>query len=328
MDVRKKAIVISLGLSIVLMLAKFAAYFITDSNAVFSDAAESVVNVIASGFAFYSIYLTSRPKDENHPYGHGKIEFFSSFLEGILVLIAGLVIIIKSGYNVIYPQMVSQLYIGTIIIAITGFANLLMGLHLIKIGTAEKSITLKSDGKHLLTDTYTSLAVVIGLLLVQFTGLIWLDSLCAGLLAFYIIYVGYKLIRSSVAGLMDESDVLLVSQLASTLQQNREIAWIDVHNLRTQQYGADLHIDCHLTLPYYFELTEVHKQISDFDNLINRSKIGKAELFIHADPCLPQCCHYCRLDNCPVRSEAFKNEIIWTPELIVKNNKHFSNELL
>ncbi|WP_457268460.1 cation diffusion facilitator family transporter [Pedobacter sp. UYEF25] len=319
---------ISLALSIVLMLAKFAAYFITDSNAIFSDAAESVVNIVASGFAFYSIYLTSRPKDENHPYGHGKVEFFSSFLEGILVLIAGLVIIVKAGYNFIYPQTISQLYLGTLVIGITGLANLLMGLYLIKVGTVERSITLKSDGKHLLTDTYTSVAVVIGLLLVQFTGLIWLDSLCAGLVAFYIVYVGYKLIRSSVAGLMDESDGLLVSQLANTLQENRQNAWIDVHNLRTQRYGPDLHIDCHVTLPYYFELTQVHQQISDFDELINKSKIGRAELFIHADPCLPQCCHYCHLENCPVRSERFKEEIVWTPELIVKNYKHFTNELL
>ena len=309
------------------MLTKFVAYFITGSNAVFSDAAESVVNVIASSFAFYSVYLTSRPKDENHPYGHGKIEFFSAFLEGVLVLIAGLVIIVKAIYNIIYPQEVSSLFLGTVIIAISGMINLFVGLYLIKIGNKQKSITLKADGKHLLTDTYTSIAIVVGLLLILFTNILWFDSLCAGLVAFYIVFTGYKLIRTSVGGLMDESDSSLVATVARTLQTNRQDAWIDVHNLRTQQYGADLHIDCHVTLPYYFELTEVHKQISDIDALVNKSDIGKAELFIHADPCLPQCCHYCHLSDCPVRAEPFKKEIIWTPELIVKNNKHFANEL-
>lgn len=328
MGIKKRAIILALSISILLMLAKFVAYFITHSNAVFSDAAESVVNVIASSFAFYSIYLTSRPKDENHPYGHGKIEFFSAFLEGVLVLIAGLVIIVKAVYNIIYPQEVSSLFLGTIIIAISGLVNFFVGLYLMKVGKQEKSITLKADGKHLLTDTYTSIAIVVGLLLIQFTNVLWFDSLCAGLVALYIVVTGYKLVRSSVAGLMDESDSSLVARVANTLQKNRQNAWIDVHNLRTQQYGPDLHIDCHVTLPYYLKLTEVHKQISDIDAVINKSDIGKAELFIHADPCLPQCCHYCHVENCPVRAEAFKKEIIWTAELIVKNNKHFSNELL
>lgn len=310
------------------MLAKFVAYFITDSNAIFSDAAESVVNVIASSFAFYSIYLTSRPKDENHPYGHGKVEFFSAFLEGVLVIIAGLLIIIKAGYNFVYPQLVSNLFLGTAIIAVSGLVNLMVGLYLIKVGTAEKSIALKADGKHLLIDTYTSVAIVIGLILIQITNILWLDSLSAALVAFYIMYSGYKIVRGSVAGLMDESDNKLVAKVAETLQNNRQNAWIDIHNLRTQQYGADLHIDCHLTLPYYYELTEVHKQISKVDELINGSDIGNAELFIHADPCLPQCCSYCMMKDCPVRAEAFQKEIIWTSELIVKNNKHFSNELL
>ncbi|GGI25758.1 cation transporter [Pedobacter mendelii] len=326
--VKKRAIVISLVVSVVLMLAKFVAYFITGSNAILTDAAESIVNVIAGSFAFYSIYLSTQPRDENHPYGHGKVEFFSAFVEGILILIAGVIIIFKSSYNLIYPHAVGQLLEGTLIIGITGLINMIVGLYLINVGREEHSVTLQADGKHLLTDTYTSAAIVIGLILIQLTNIIWFDSLLSVLVGFYIIYSGYKLTRGSVGGLMDESDFTLVEEVVAVLQKNRHKPWIDVHNLRTQQYGPEFHIDCHVTLPYYFDLTKVHKEISQIDELINKSGFRKAELFIHADPCLPECCNYCHMSDCPVRSEAFKKEIVWTPDIVIKNKKHFENELL
>jgi cation diffusion facilitator family transporter len=327
-SVKKKAIILSLVVSIVLMLAKFFAYFITNSNSILTDAAESIVNVIAGSFAFYSIYLSTQPKDENHPYGHGKVEFFSAFVEGILILIAGAIIIFKSTYNLIYPHPIEDLILGTFIIALSGLINFIVGYYLIKVGKREHSITLQADGKHLLTDTYTSVGLVIGLILIQITNIIWLDSVFSFLVGFYIVYSGYKLTRTSVAGLMDESDFTLVEEVVEVLQKNRHTPWIDVHNLRTQQYGAEFHIDCHVTLPYYFDLNKVHREISQIDELINKNGERKAELFIHADPCLPKCCHYCHMTECPVRAEAFKGEIEWTPEIVIKNKKHFDNELL
>lgn len=306
------------------MLAKFLAYYITQSNAVLTDAAESIVNVMASSFAFYSIYLATLPKDENHPYGHGKVEFFSAFVEGVLIIIAGIIIIGKSTYNLIYPVGITKLYLGAAIIGITGLINLAIGLYLIKVGKRNYSLTLVADGKHLLTDALTSCVLVLGLILINLTKLFWLDSLMSLLLGFYIIYSGYKLTRVSVGGLMDESDLKLVENVISILQSNKTDAWIDVHNLRAQQYGSDLHIDCHVTLPYYYDLNQVHKEISDIDKLINVKKGRKTELFIHTDPCLPECCHYCHVKDCPVRQEDFSKEIIWTMENVTKNQKHFS----
>lgn len=326
--VKKKAIVFSLLISIVLMLAKFAAYFMTGSNSILTDAAESIVNVIAGSFAFYSIYLSTQPRDENHPYGHGKVEFFSVFVEGILILIAGVIIIFKSSYNLIYPHQIGELLYGTLIIGVTGLINMVVGMFLIRIGKREHSVTLQADGKHLLTDTYTSAGIVIGLILIHFTGFIWLDSLLSILVGFYIVYTGYTLTRGSVGGLMDESDFTLVEEVVDVLQKNRHNPWIDVHNLRTQQYGPEFHIDCHVTLPYYFDLNKVHREISQIDELINSSGVRKAELFIHADPCLPECCHYCHMSECAVRAETFRGEIVWTPEIVIKNKKHFENELL
>lgn len=320
---KKKAILLSLCVSIVLMLAKFVAYFITQSNAILTDALESIVNVLASSFAFYSIYLATIPKDKNHPYGHGKVEFFSAFLEGTLITIAGLIIIFKSTYDLIYPKPIYQLFEGAGIIGATGIVNLIIGYYLINVGKKENSITLEADGKHLLTDAITSAGLVVGIILIQFTQIYWLDSAISILLGLYIIYNGYKLTRRSVGGLMDESNIELVKNIIEILQKNRKEPWIDVHNLRAQQYGADLHVDCHFTLPYYFDLNRVHQEISSIDKLINGNGNCKTELFIHADPCLPACCNYCEMKDCPVREEAFRGEIEWTIENATKNQKHF-----
>ena len=321
---KKKAILVSLCISVILMLAKFAAYFITHSNAILTDAAESIVNVLASAFAFYSIYLATLPKDENHPYGHGKVEFFSAFVEGALIGIAGLIIIFKSSYDLLFPRAIFQLLDGAIIIGATGLVNLATGYYLINTGKKHRSLTLEADGKHLLTDAVTSAGLVVGIMLIKITAIYWLDSVISILLGLYILYSGYKLTRKSVGGLMDESNVELVNTIVGILQDNRQDAWIDVHNLRAQQYGADLHIDCHITLPYYYDLNRVHTEISAIDRLINGNAEQSTELFIHADPCLPECCNYCKIENCPVRAEAFRHEIKWTVDNATKNKKHFA----
>jgi len=305
------------------MIAKFVAYFITHSNAILTDALESIVNVLASSFAFYSIYLATLPKDTNHPYGHGKVEFFSAFLEGTLISIAGAIIIVKSGYDLVFPKPIFQLFEGAAIIGGTGIINLIVGYYLIGMGKTHRSITLEADGKHLLTDSVTSAGLVIGVILIQLTQIFWLDSIISILLGLYIIYNGYLLTRRSVGGLMDESDTVLVTDIIAILQQNRRDPWIDVHNLRAQQYGSDLHIDCHVTMPYYFDLIQVHQELSDIDVIVNGQASHKTELFIHTDPCLPECCNYCRMKECPVRAFPFVEEISWTIDNTTKNQKHF-----
>jgi cation diffusion facilitator family transporter len=320
----KKAILLSLCVSILLMLAKFIAYFITNSNAILTDAAESIVNVIASAFAFYSIYLSTQPKDENHPYGHGKVEFFSAFVEGVLIAIAGIVILVKSFYSLFNGNVVSSLFDGAVIIGITGLINFALGMYLKKVGKQNRSLTLEADGKHLLTDAISSAGLGLGILLIQFTQIWWLDSAISILLGIYIVFNGYRLTRRSVGGLMDESNMELVAEVVSVLQENRRESWIDVHNLRAQQYGAELHIDCHVTLPYYYDLETVHTEITSIDELVNSAVNDRTELFIHADPCLPACCNYCKMKDCAVRVEAFNGEIEWDMENVTKNQKHFN----
>ncbi|RZK48563.1 MAG: cation transporter [Pedobacter sp.] len=319
----KKAILISLGIGVILMLAKFVAFFITHSNAILTDALESIVNVLASGFAFYSIYLSTLPKDENHPYGHGKVEYFSAFIEGILIFIAGIIIFFKSGYDLFFPSPIIQLLDGAFIIAGTGIVNCIIGFYLIRVGKKHFSITLEADGKHLLTDALTSAGLFLGILLIYFTQIMWLDSIISLMLSMVIMYNGYRLLRRSIGGLMDESNLELVKEVIAILSKNRQESWIDIHNLRTQQYGPDIHVDCHVTLPYYYDLNQVHHEISNIDKLINSHANRKTEFFIHADPCIPACCHYCKMSACPVRQQAFQGEIVWTMENVTKNQKHF-----
>ncbi|WP_426586283.1 cation diffusion facilitator family transporter [Mucilaginibacter sp. R-33] len=323
MNQQKRIILISLITGIVLMLAKFGAYFLTASNFVLTDAAESIVNVIASSFAFYSIYLSALPRDENHPYGHGKVEFFSVFIEGSLIGIAGCIIIVKSVYSFFFPNIIHDLFTGAIIIAATGAINGVLGYYMIRKGKELRSMTLDADGRHLLADTVTSVGLVVGLLLIEFTRILWLDSALSILVGLYIVYSSYKLVRKSVGGLMDEADFQVVTGIVNVLSEKRREAWIDVHNLRAQKYGHELHIDCHMTLPNYFDLNTVHTEISLVDKMINNDMGIKTELFIHADPCVPNCCHYCSMPNCPIRSEAKTETIAWTMEKVVRNKKHF-----
>ncbi|MBE9586154.1 cation transporter [Mucilaginibacter sp. JRF] len=320
---QKRIILISLITGVVLMLAKFSAYFITSSNFILTDAAESIVNVVASSFAFFSIYLSALPRDENHPYGHGKVEYFSVFLEGGLIVIAGGIIIVKSTYGLLNPEPVHDLLTGGVIIAVTGLVNGGLGYYLIERGKALRSITLEADGKHLLTDTVTSGALIIGLLIIYFTGIIWLDSALSILAGLYILFSGYKLVRRSIAGLMDETDFDVVTDILKVLNDQRKDEWIDIHNLRAQKYGSELHIDCHLTLPNYFDLNKVHEEVSLVDKIINKQAGVKTELFIHSDPCLPECCHYCSMPNCPIRSEPKRVKIEWTLDKVMRNKKHF-----
>jgi cation diffusion facilitator family transporter len=319
---QKKIILLSLITGIVLMLAKFTAYFLTNSTFVLTDAAESIVNVIASSFAFFSIYLASQPRDENHPYGHGKIEHFSVFIEGTLIAIAGATIIIKSIYSIFHPSVIHDLLIGATIIGATGVINGALGYYMIAKGKSLPSITIEADGKHLLTDMVTSGGLVVGLLLIHFTGIAILDSVLSIVVGIFIIFTGYKLVRRSVGGLMDETDFEVVTTVVQLLNDKRREAWIDIHNFRAQKYGNELHIDCHLTLPYYFDLNRVHEEVSLVDKLINND-VTKTELFIHADPCLYDCCHYCNMPNCPVRAEPKREEIVWTMDRVIRNKKHF-----
>jgi cation diffusion facilitator family transporter len=321
-----RLILLSFGVSTVLMVVKFGAWWLTNSNAILTDALESIVNVVASGFAFYSVYLSSLPRDENHPYGHGKIEFFSAGLEGVLIGLAGAFIIVHSVLNLLLPPPLEALGAGMLLTLITAAVNWGLGWALRREGTRSDSPTLVADGHHLILDAQSTFVLVLGLGLIVWTGWTWLDSALSILFACVMIYNAFRITRRSVAGLMDEVDAGTLERVTSVFKQHRQSDWIDVHNLRIQKYGADLHIDCHVTLPYYWGLERVHAEIHEIEEVLEQEFSSHVEIFIHADPCLPACCSYCGVADCPVRQAPHTRHIDWTTRNLSLNQKHFQQE--
>lgn len=320
---REKINVMAVVLAFTLLITgvKFAAWLLTHSNAIFTDALESVINVVAGGFALFAAWFAAQPKDAGHPYGHGKIEFLSAGFEGGLVLLAGIATLVRAVWGWFHPAPIESIDLGLILSIATGTANLLLGLTLLRRGRKLNSLLLIADGKHLLTDTVTSAGLIAGLLLIWLTGWLWLDNAIAALLGLTILLTGYQLVKASLAGLLDETDYQLVNDLITVMQQNRVDRWIDVHNMRVIKYGSSIHVDCHLTLPWYLTLEEAHAEVNALELLI-RDRFDLVEFFIHSDPCIPASCTVCQLQNCPQRKHPFTEKKEWKFELLLNDEKH------
>ncbi len=320
-----RLITLSIIIAAIITAIKFYAYYVSRSVVVLSDALESIINIVAGMFAFYSIFLASKPSDRDHPYGHGKIEFFSIGFEGAMIAFAGIGIIYNAVLHYIHPMPLANLNKALWLIALGGVLNGLTGWWFIKRGRQLHSLTLEGNGKHILSDSYSSIGVIAAVAIIDFTGLLWVDPLASFVAGAIILVSGFKLLRKSVSGLMDETDLDVIDEIVDILNKHRQPAWIDVHNMRVQRYGNSYHIDCHLTLPYYYTLETVHDLVSQMEKTVNGNfSKGKAEFFIHTDPCEPACCHYCQVPNCPARTEAQNMTITWTKENVLPNRKHYA----
>ncbi len=312
-------------LSVVLFIAKIIAYYLTHSMAILTDALESIVNVIAGFIGLYSLYVAAKPRDFEHPYGHGKAEFVSAAAEGSLIVAAGIMILYETVQNLIENAPIHSLDYGLALVAITGLINYFAGYYCVKLGKKNNSLALIASGKHLHIDTYSTLAIIAGLLLMIVTKLFWLDKAIALIMGVVIVFNGYKIIRSSLAGIMDEADVELLNKVIVVLNQKRSENWIDLHNLRVIKYGSLLHIDCHLTVPWFFNVHQAHHQIDELAALI-KDEFGDAiELFVHTDGCLPFSCSICSKKGCGERQSNFEQKIEWTLANIISNKKHQLN---
>ncbi|KQT15560.1 cation diffusion facilitator family transporter [Chryseobacterium sp. Leaf404] len=307
---------------IILFVGKIIAWKLTDSDAVFSDAMESIVNVISAFMGLYSLYLASKPKDEDHPYGHGKVEFVTSGIEGALIAIAGIMIIYEGINSLVTGKILGQLDWGIGIIAATAVINYILGYISIKKGEKENSLVLISSGKHLQSDTITTLGVVISLVIVYFTKIYWIDSVVALIFGFYIIFVGYKIVRKSLSGIMDEQNPELLQNIIDLLEKNRRTEWIDIHNMKIQQFGSSLHIDAHITLPYYYSLREAHQEMENVIMLLAKNTQRTVEFNFHMDDCKTVSCPVCQIFDCPVRELPFVQRVKWTPENVTSVDKH------
>lgn len=301
LDKKITPIFVSLLISILLLGFKFFLFSKTSSVAMLSDAIESIINVIASGFATLSIFLASKPPDETHPYGHGKIEYFSAGFEGALILFAAYGMISMSYKRLVYPTDIYMLELGVIGNTIVVLCNTTLGLWLIRRGKKEASIALEADGRHILTDAYTSIGVLLSFLLVKFTRKLWIDPIFAILIAINIIYMGLKLVIASFRGLMQAKDPALLEEISRLLKRHRSLTHIDIHRLRAWRAGKELFVDFHLILPMDLPLYKAHQEANRLKQVL-KSKFGEhTHVMIQLDPCFERLC-----STCQENIEAFK----------------------
>lgn len=309
-------------IGVILFVTKLAAWYLTNSVAILTDALESTVNVSSAFIGLYSLYVSAKPKDAHHPYGHGKIELISALIEGTLISVAGLLIIYEAVKNLMAPQPIGKLDYGIILISITAGINYLVGALAVKKGRESNSLALIASGKHLQSDTYSTIGIIAGLMLLFLTRMVWLDSAVALVFAFPVLYTGYGIIRDSLKGILDEADEGLLERMADLLEANRSENWIDLHNMRIIKYGSTLHLDCHLTVPYYLNVHEAHEEIDNLNKLVNENFGERIELFVHTDGCLDYSCGICQKQECFARRTPFKRKIGWTVKKISDNQKH------
>lgn len=317
-----KAMKLVLGIGTVLMAIKFFAYYLTNSQGILTDALESIINVLSGILALYGLYYAAKPKDQDHPYGHGKIEFMTSGVEGGMIFITGAVMVFEGITGLFEPHHLARLDFGILLTAFSGLINFLLGRYLIRRGKTLHSAALVADGKHLITDTWSSVGLVLGLLLIFLTGWNWLDMVITIVLGLLIGYTGFQLIRDSVFNLMDKADMEKLKSLVEMLEKNRKDNWIDIHNMRVVKYGSVVHVDCHMTLPWYYSLEEAHREVDNLGKLALNNLNFEIEFFIHADPCIPGSCTVCSLNDCKVRQKAFRHKLRWSLENVLPDSKH------
>ena len=298
-------VVVSFVVAVLLLGVKFWAYALTDSQAIFSDALESIVNVAAAAFALGVLAYAGQPADRDHPFGHGKVEFFSAAFEGGLIFCAALLILWQAGVALVQGAVPQQLDLGLALTFGAGVANGVLGWFLVRYGRRHHSAALEADGHHVLSDFYTSLGVVGGLLAVRLTGIVWLDPLVAGAMGLLLLVTGWNLVRRAIAGLLDAEDPELLRQLVAVLGNHVRDGVIRIHNLRAIRAGRFRHVSAHLVVPEFWTVQRAHDTAEGLARKVLRDLPGDGDIDFHTDPCERAYCRTCDLDACSVRAQPF-----------------------
>jgi len=275
---------LSIAAAIVTILLKSYAYYITGSMGLLSDALESFVNLFAAVFALVMLTLSQKPADARHKYGHGKAEYFSSAIEGSLILVAAFTIIWAAIPRIMHPTPLENVNSGLLLSLLASLVNLGVGLMLIHHGKKSKSILLEADGRHLMTDVYTTVGVIAGIILVMVTGWLIIDPIIAILVALNIIYTGYKLISRSASGLMDatipEEDLLKITAYLDSLK----VQQIEYHSLLTRVAGQRKFISLHLLIPGVWTVKKGHDCADDIEESIIQLFDEPVTVSTHIEP--------------------------------------------
>lgn len=301
--------VISLIIGVGLLFLKFYAYQVTNSQSIYSDALESIVNIVAGIITLIVIVVAAKPADEDHPYGHGKVESMAASFEGGAILFAGLLIILKAVEVYYRGNVVEELNLGLIIVVATGAVNGLLGYIILLRGKKLHSEALRSSGTHLMTDMMTSVGVVISLFLVKWTGMMWIDPLVAIIFGFMLCISGAKILIRSGYVLMDGLDQETLQLIATLFEKNYKAGVIDIHYTRVIRSGSFHHVDCHMVIPEFWSVSEAHHFSEHFEDDFVKSYPVEAELRIHLDPCRKVYCENCEVGECPIREKAFVKRV-------------------
>lgn len=318
-------IVVVLGFT--LLVIKYIAYFLTGSVAIFTDATESIVNVVAACVGIYALYLSAKPADKNHPFGHGKIEVISSAVEGSMIILAGLVILYETADSFIHPRdLTDRLDIGLVLVALAAAANYIVGRRAIAKGRRNRSPALEASGKHLCSDTYSSVGILIGLAVVYIAQGMgydarWLDSSIAAVFGAIIIATGIGVMKRCIDETMDAADVPLMKDVTQTINEHRHDDWIDVYGLRLIKYGSRIFIDMKVVLPRRMTVQRQHAEEEEMKDAI-RSRYGDSvDTSFTAIPCEPFNCRYCSR-RCAYRDHEFRGEMEWNADSLGTAEPH------
>lgn len=307
MSTTQQAARLSLIISFFVLALKFVAYFQTSSAAILSDAIETIVNVVTAVVAVVVLKYALAPADEEHPYGHGKLEYFSAAFEGGIILFAALAIVFESIRSLILGNEIQNLNTGLFYILMASLINAAVGLYIRSIGIKQNSEALKASGAHLLADVKTTAGIIVGLLLYKLTGLKWIDPLIGVLVGFWLAYESVQIIKNNVGGLLDQTDLTSVGHLAEKIEKHLTPEIIDIHNLRIIRSGSFHHIDAHLVVPQFLEIHLVHELIHQFEKQVVLDYKFDGEFAFHTDPCYQKFCSVCEISNCPLRISEFKS---------------------
>lgn len=281
---QKFAIRLSLVFGFLMLGGKWYAYLITGSAAILSDAAESVVHVFAVAFAAYSLWLSFKPADGSHPYGHEKISFFSAGVEGGLIIIAALTIMVEAILKWMAGLELQNLGEGMIYVAAAGAINGGLGAYLVYTGKRHGSLVLVANGKHVLTDSWTSAGVIIGLFLVVWTGWKPFDPILAIIVATNILWSGGKLVRQSVGGLMDEGDPQLARTITEILQRETQARGLVFHEVRHRNAGTTIWVEFHLLFPRGTKIEDAHWKATEIEAILKSSLPLPMNVLTHLEP--------------------------------------------
>ncbi len=274
---------LSIATALATIILKTAAWYLTGSVGLLSDALESGVNLAGAIMALSMLRLAATPPDERHAYGHGKAEYFSSAFEGLLIFIAAISIGIAAIDRLLAPQALEQLGIGLAVSAVATILNLLMARALLRQGRLHGSIALEADGHHLMTDVWTSVGVVAGVAAAGLTGWLWLDPLLALAVAVHILHTGWQLLRRSLSGLMDEAVPKEVQQAIDKVLTEHRQRGIDFHALLTRQAGSRVFVSVHLLVPGAWTVQRGHELAEQIEADL-RTAVPRASVLTHLEP--------------------------------------------